>query len=987
MVSTISLTPQERQLKNLLLDVAHFIDSSNSDNSKNEPVVLRWAGGWVRDKLLGIESHDIDTAINNLTGEAFVGKLREYVDIPGNKQLHKLQGSDIGRLHTVARNPDKSKHLATSTIKLCGLDVDFVNLRKETYTEDSRNPQVEFGTAEEDARRRDATVNALFYNLVTGEVEDFVGGLPDLEAGIIRTPMEPLQTFMDDPLRVLRLVRFASRLGFRIDKAVEEVMADENVLRNLKVKISRERIGVELEKMLKGKHPVESLRLINRLGLYHAVFTVPERTDMPKPDISKWDRAYECLFFLESNNTPGSIWQLLVSTEEARYFAWSLATLTPWEQLPDDPPLKSGKAALPLATQAAREGFKAPNKLSDVVTTAHRHRPAILELKAIVDEKKDEMKDRAKFGMAIREWDARAVGSWRLQLLFSILVDIAERTSTQEEVLLGWQNFLDHLVELDIMNAASLRPLIDGKYLSKELGVKPGRWLGAALEVVLEFQLRHPEAEDPAGAVEEDIKRVQKALLVTLTCLQHPDKIQENASDQDTARKLAKVVSTAIAPVLPVLKEDTDLPASFNDNLSNTSKVLNNHCKAASTVGLQCLEAIENVFNPPTLDNDTLLTLIAYSHPYQNWSDNPSKTSKLAGSILKTYPFPNKIEFITSIILQSYLRPLFSKSKPSTITSSGRKAEYQTDSSREGIPDDTAATKPWKFTDLRPIPVFSWAVTEADNTLISTHWPSYIPVLLTLADDSTTSIRRTGLNILTDFLTKIPAKTLQDTGLGQVFADAVFPTLSYLPSLTPEDESLQLLEPAYEVLMVLGGKQPATGKVGNGSPRNDMLDRLIREGVFTGYFHVKNHVRIVELLCRKTVGVLEAMGVHAVKHLKDLIPMISAILTDPFASAAPQTLLSAIKALQAILRNCWPRLLPGSVWQDEIINALVTCWLNLDEPTNNTSNNLEEIRKELITSFQALSAIAKTAGIHLSARVEPLVTKKASLATLFSVSC
>ncbi|KAK4199679.1 mitochondrial CCA tRNA nucleotidyltransferase [Triangularia verruculosa] len=981
--STITLTAQEQQLRDLLVQVARHIDASPNNDTNKEPVILRWAGGWVRDKLLGIESHDIDTAINNLTGEAFVGKLREYVDIPGNKQLHRLQDSDIGRLHTVARNPDKSKHLETSTIKLCGLDVDFVNLRMETYTEDSRNPTVEFGTAEEDARRRDATVNALFYNLATGEVEDLVGGLPDLEAGIIRTPMEPLQTFMDDPLRVLRLVRFASRLGFKIDKAAEVVMADENVLKNLKIKISRERIGVELEKMLKGKHPVESLRLINRLGLYHAVFTVPERTDMPKPDISKWDRAYECLLFLESNNTPGSIWQLLVTTEEARYFAWALATLTPWEQLPDDPPLKPGKAAFPLATQAAREGFKAPNKLSDVVTAAHRHRPAILELKAIVEKKTDEMKDRAKFGMAIREWDARAVGSWRLQVLYSILVDVEQRTGSakQEEVLLEWQGLLDHLVELDLMQVASLKRICDGKYLSKALGVRPGVWTGAALNVVMQWQLKNPGVEDPAGAVEENTKRVQKALLATLTCLQQPDKIQENASDQDKAWELAKVISTAIAPVLPALKEDTGLPASFDDALSNTSKALNNHCKATATLGLECLKAIDNVFNPHILDDDTVLTLIAYSDPDQNWSDNPAKTAKLVNDILKTYPFPNKADFITSTVLQSYLRPLFSKSKPSTITSSGRKAEYQTDNSREGIPDDTAATKPWKFTDLRSIPVFSWAVTEADDALISTHWPSYIPVLLTLVDDSTTSIRQTGLTILTNFLFKIPAKTLQDTGLGQVFADAVFPTLSYLPSLTPEDESLQLLKPAYEALLVLAGKQPTTGNA-----KNAMLDKLIREGIFTGYFHAKSHVKIVELLCRETVEILGAMGVGGVKHLKDLIPMISAILTDPFASAAPLTLLSAIQALQAVLRNCWPRLLPGSVWHDEIINALVLCWLNLDEPANSDDGgSVDEIRKELVTSAQALSAIAKTAGTDLSAEVAPLVAKTASLAGLFSM--
>jgi len=71
---------------------------------------------------------------------------------------------------------------------------------------------------------------------------------------LMRTPLEPLKTFTDDPLRVLRLIRFASRLGFTIDPAAAKVMADETVLRNLKVKISRERVGVELEKMLKGEH-------------------------------------------------------------------------------------------------------------------------------------------------------------------------------------------------------------------------------------------------------------------------------------------------------------------------------------------------------------------------------------------------------------------------------------------------------------------------------------------------------------------------------------------------------------------------------------------------------------------------------------------------------------------------------------------------------------------------------------------------------------
>lgn len=268
MTTTLQLDPKERQLKRLLLDTAAYIDKNNNQSLKDEAaasskqpgqstsddkLVLRWAGGWVRDKVLGRPSHDIDVAINTMTGEAFGDALKAFCQVPENIKNHDLQEQDVGNIHHIEKNPEKSKNLATATVKIFGLDVDFVNLRTETYAEDSRNPEMEFGTAEEDARRRDATVNALFYNIHTDEVEDFVGGLEDMEAQIIRTPMDPFQTFMDDPLRVLRLVRFASRLGFTIEPNVKENMGNESVLEALQAKISRERVGVEVEKMLKGE--------------------------------------------------------------------------------------------------------------------------------------------------------------------------------------------------------------------------------------------------------------------------------------------------------------------------------------------------------------------------------------------------------------------------------------------------------------------------------------------------------------------------------------------------------------------------------------------------------------------------------------------------------------------------------------------------------------------------------------------------------------
>lgn len=257
----ITLTPLEETIQRLLLDLKGYIEKrEQSDGSAvQEEMILRFTGGWVRDKLLGVESHDIDVAISTMTGLQFGTYLQEYLDEPGNLEKYvnnkELAFTDeMLKVHTIKANPEKSKHLETVTTRLFGLDIDLVNLRKETYTEQSRNPQVEFGTAEEDALRRDATVNALFYNLNTSMLEDLTGlGLDDMEQKLIRTPLEPYQTFKDDPLRVLRLIRFASRLGYRIDEKTQAAMQDEGIKKAFELKITKERVGIEVEKTLRGK--------------------------------------------------------------------------------------------------------------------------------------------------------------------------------------------------------------------------------------------------------------------------------------------------------------------------------------------------------------------------------------------------------------------------------------------------------------------------------------------------------------------------------------------------------------------------------------------------------------------------------------------------------------------------------------------------------------------------------------------------------------
>ena len=135
-LNNIVLTETENKIFSLLKDVI---------KAKSPDTELRVVGGWIRDKLMGKNSNDIDIAVNNMTGEEFTNLINEYM---------KENGLKTSEVSVVQSNPDQSKHLATAMIRLFGLPIDFVNLRTETYT-DSRIPQMQLGSPEEDSKRRE----------------------------------------------------------------------------------------------------------------------------------------------------------------------------------------------------------------------------------------------------------------------------------------------------------------------------------------------------------------------------------------------------------------------------------------------------------------------------------------------------------------------------------------------------------------------------------------------------------------------------------------------------------------------------------------------------------------------------------------------------------------------------------------------------------------------------------------------------------------
>ncbi|MDP1845109.1 MAG: HD domain-containing protein [Sediminibacterium sp.] len=170
------------------------------------------------------------------------------------------------------------KNFGTAQIKLADLEIEFVGARKESYQQHSRKPEVEMGTIEDDQNRRDFTMNALAISLNEvdfGQLIDPFEGVKAIENKIIKTPLEPIQTFSDDPLRMLRAIRFATQLGFEIEASTFAAI-NENVHR-LKI-VSQERITDELNKIMLCKKPSIGWELLNKSGLLKLIF--PQMLDL-----------------------------------------------------------------------------------------------------------------------------------------------------------------------------------------------------------------------------------------------------------------------------------------------------------------------------------------------------------------------------------------------------------------------------------------------------------------------------------------------------------------------------------------------------------------------------------------------------------------------------------------------------------------------------------------------------------------------------------
>lgn len=522
----IVLNDKEKQITTTLQDYTKYYNTNIANDKDIKPIELRITGGWVRDKLLGKESHDIDIGIDHISGLEFVTGLKEYLD----RQTEDISGTgkittSLTGIHKIKKNPEKSKHLETCTTHLLGNDIDFVNLRSEKYTEDSRIPTIKAGSPKEDAYRRDATLNSLFFNLRTMQVEDLTGrGLQDLKDGILRTPLEPEKTFLDDPLRCLRMIRFASNFNFIIDKAAMEAMDRKEIRVALDRKISRERIGSEFRKIILGKNPIYGLSLLNTVEFYN-IFGFGEKEMGEEKVVKPVNMDERAMNSLISDGIKASLSDIVASLPVIKDFVFDHSGAYNRLKSLFGEPFRNDLSTLAFycslilnkwnnETVIQTDDYRSEEKTTGKKRKGKKVKPTSAAHLIVLQGLKMPMKDAnlislivsgmEEFGIRFRDYKNMSRSeialkliipygeNWRLNLLVYFILRNFKHMELIEDTSNSIEEFLDMCEKLDLEYAYKETVMVNGRELINSLKRKPGPWLRQINGILLEWQLDHP---------------------------------------------------------------------------------------------------------------------------------------------------------------------------------------------------------------------------------------------------------------------------------------------------------------------------------------------------------------------------------------------------------------------------------------------------------------------------------------------------------------
>ncbi|KAJ5178423.1 uncharacterized protein N7500_001122 [Penicillium coprophilum] len=288
-------------------------------------------------------------------------------------------------------------------------------------------------------------------------------------------------------------------------------MKIEDIREALKLKISKERVGAELEKMLRGPDPRGALELIDRLQLFPTIFA--NHQDEVKADTSTWPFAYNTMARLlhpeagdseEVQAVTKRVRDILFRDETTIYYAWMIATFAPWTSIPG----RTGKGTKPLpprAVEVGRDSLRTDNKtLNALRASALHYKEAIATKNALLANEISgtPAEIRQHIGLQLRSWNK----DWKLCILLAIMQE-AMALREFAEVFREYDQFLAYIVESDLEDVCDLKPIVNGDEILKSLGAKKGPWMSKAINMAMEWQLLHPDITEKEKVLEEIVGR------------------------------------------------------------------------------------------------------------------------------------------------------------------------------------------------------------------------------------------------------------------------------------------------------------------------------------------------------------------------------------------------------------------------------------------------------------------------------------------------
>lgn len=368
---------------------------------------------------------------------------------------------------------------------------------------------------------------------------------------------------------------------------------------------------------------------------------------------------------------------------------------------------------------------------------------------------------------------------------------------------------------------------------------------------------------------------------------------------------------------------------------------------------------------------DILLAGACFVNQQNPWvtSESYNATSMLMNVWVQDTHLANTFWPAIDFILKERIRPLFAKTKNPAITSAGRKNFHPQTLPRFGASDLDASAKPWKTTDVYVASVLSWILSQyrpEDKAQFETHFQLFVPTILAMIDDNNIPFKTKGCALLIQLLQPIQesgSDILRRTNLTSVFEDAVTPCLLSLPSITPEDRSLELLGEAYPALLstLKTAYKGPTQSEQDKEAYTTSLAKILRSNLISSFHHVSSgtpasfpHPRLSTFLLQKITIVINELGIHTTKYLQEIIPVLHTTLSNPFGTAHPPLLLAAAAATQAVIKNAHPRIWR---WRGEILSGLSSCWLHIAEDSRDSVPELAKLKRELRQTLQVLKVV------------------------------